>query len=180
MRDLSKDNVTLKYPRFDFSYARRVADGISEEVGMGGSMTVYSASFSVRNEEQDYDLQDIIYSASIDTDNSAYPFYNKIDNNQRIVVGINKFINDDKEVDIPILEIDTRAEQSQMHKLNQLKKNRDQQQVENSLQEIRKTCQSGDNLLPIIIKAAKAYCTLGEIVDAMKLEFGEWQERSVF
>ena len=122
--------------------------------------------------EQGYQQREISKAASI--------YQDKIDNNQRIVVGINKFINDDNEVDIPILEIDIRAEQSQMNKLNQLKKNRDQQQVENSLQEIRKTCQSGDNLLPIIINAAKVYCTLGEIVDAMKLEFGEWQERSVF
>ena len=55
-----KTNVSLKYPRFDFSYARRVADGISEEVGIGGSMTVYSASFDIVNEKQDYDLQDIL------------------------------------------------------------------------------------------------------------------------
>ncbi|MEC7849379.1 MAG: methylmalonyl-CoA mutase family protein [Candidatus Neomarinimicrobiota bacterium] len=122
--------------------------------------------------EQGYQQREISKAASI--------YQDKIDNNKRIVVGVNKFINDEKEIDIPILEIDTRAEQSQLEKLDQLKRNRDQKQVENSLKQIRKTCQTGDNLMPIIINAVKAYCTLGEIVDAMKTEFGEWQESSIF
>ena len=122
--------------------------------------------------EQGYQQREISKSASI--------YQDKIDNNKRVVVGVNKFINDEKEIDIPILEIDTRAEQSQMEKLDQLIKNRDQQQVKNSLKQIIETCQSGDNLMPVIINAAKSYCTLGEIVDAMKTEFGEWQENSVF
>ena len=122
--------------------------------------------------EQGYQQREISKAASI--------YQDKIDNNKRIVVGVNKFINDEKEIDIPILEIDTRAEQSQLEKLDQLKRNRDQKQVENSLKQIRKTCQTGDNLMPIIINAVKVYCTLGEIVDAMKTEFGEWQESSIF
>ena len=122
--------------------------------------------------EQGYQQREISKSASI--------YQDKIDNNKRVVVGVNKFINDEKEIDIPILEIDTLAEQSQMEKLDQLIKNRDRQQVKNSLKQIIETCQSGDNLMPVIINAAKSYCTLGEIVDAMKTEFGEWQENSVF
>ena len=122
--------------------------------------------------EQGYQQREISKSASI--------YQDKIDNNKRVVVGVNKFINDEKEIDIPILEIDTRAEQSQMEKLDQLIKNRDRQQVKNSLKQIIETCQSGDNLMPVIINAAKSYCTLGEIVCAMKTEFGEWQENSVF
>ena len=122
--------------------------------------------------EQGYQQREISKSASI--------YQDKIDNNKRVVVGVNKFINDEKEIDIPILEIDTRAEQSQMEKLDQLIKNRDRRQVKNSLKQIIETCQSGDNLMPVIINAAKSYCTLGEIVDSMKTEFGEWQENSVF
>ena len=52
-----KTHVSLKYPRFDFAYARRVSEGISEEVGVGGSTTVYSASIDVQNGVQDYDIQ---------------------------------------------------------------------------------------------------------------------------
>ena len=52
-----KTHVSLKYPRFDFAYARRVTEGISEEVGVGGSTTVYSASIDVQDGVQDYDIQ---------------------------------------------------------------------------------------------------------------------------
>ena len=53
-------HVSLKYPRFDFAYARRVTDGISEEANVGGSTTIHSASFDIQEDVQDYDLQDII------------------------------------------------------------------------------------------------------------------------
>lgn len=59
-----QDNVSLKFPKFDFAYARRVADGISEEVGMGGSLTVYSSSFDLVLGQQEYDLQSIIGSST--------------------------------------------------------------------------------------------------------------------
>ena len=56
----NKTHISLKYPRFDFSYARRVTDGISEEANVGGSTTVYSASFDLTPGVQDYDLQKVI------------------------------------------------------------------------------------------------------------------------
>ena len=55
-----KTHMSLKFPRFDFSYARRVTEGISEEAGVGGSATVYSASIQLSDGVQDYDLQNII------------------------------------------------------------------------------------------------------------------------
>ena len=56
-------HLGLKYPRFDFAYARRVTDGISEEANVGGSTRVYSASFAIQKDQQDYDLQNIIATA---------------------------------------------------------------------------------------------------------------------
>ena len=122
--------------------------------------------------EQGYQQREISKAASI--------YQHKIDNNKRIVVGVNEFINDQQDIDIPILEIDTRAEQNQIEKLNQLKNNRDPKEAERSLKEIKKACKNGDNLVTLIINSAKAYCTLGEIVETMKAEFGEWQESSFF
>jgi len=61
---LSGSHVGLKYPLFDYAYARRVADGISQEANVGGSATVYSASFDIVNQQQDYDLQKIIMGES--------------------------------------------------------------------------------------------------------------------
>ena len=53
----NKSHVSLLYPRFDFAYARRVSAGISEEVGVGGNTTVYSASIDLTADVQDYDIQ---------------------------------------------------------------------------------------------------------------------------
>jgi hypothetical protein len=61
---LDGGHVGLKYPLFDYAYARRVADGISEEANVGGSTTVHSASFDIKPDEQDYDLQAIIMASS--------------------------------------------------------------------------------------------------------------------
>jgi len=56
--------ANLKYPQFDFSYTRRIADGISEAATVGGNNNVYSASFSVLDGVQDYDLQTVVSSSS--------------------------------------------------------------------------------------------------------------------
>jgi len=61
---LDGSHVGLKYPLFDYAYARRVADGISEEANVGGSTTVYSASFDIKDRTQDYNLQEIIMDSS--------------------------------------------------------------------------------------------------------------------
>lgn len=68
----------LKFPRFQLGYATHIARGASVHVGIGASQTLYSASFTPVQDQQDYDLQDIIYSASIDSDNVNFPYYNKV------------------------------------------------------------------------------------------------------
>tara|TARA_Y100001973_G_C5203602_1_gene339712 strand:- start:2927 stop:4219 length:1293 start_codon:yes stop_codon:yes gene_type:complete len=73
---------SLKYPKFEFSYSRRIMDGISAEAQVGGLENEYSASFTTTVGEQDYDLQSIIESASLDASNA---FSNKV-NNKRIKI----------------------------------------------------------------------------------------------
>tara|TARA_B100000287_G_scaffold111836_1_gene104220 strand:- start:337 stop:1617 length:1281 start_codon:yes stop_codon:yes gene_type:complete len=65
------ENVNLKYPRFSFSYAKRVASSLSEEAGVGGNKTFYSASIERVAKQQDYDLQKLIYTASVDNSDPA-------------------------------------------------------------------------------------------------------------
>jgi hypothetical protein len=57
-------NINLKLPRYEFRYAKRVADGVAGEAGVGGTLTEYSASFKTQNSTQDYDLQSIISSSA--------------------------------------------------------------------------------------------------------------------
>ena len=69
--NIRPSGVNLKYPRFEFAYARRVADGLSEEAGVGGTVPVYSASFATVKRQQEYDLQKLIITASVDNSDAA-------------------------------------------------------------------------------------------------------------
>jgi hypothetical protein len=64
-------NLTTKYPKFDFAYARRVTEGVSEEANLGGSETVYSASIAVSSDIQDYDLQELLAGSGADYETLA-------------------------------------------------------------------------------------------------------------
>lgn len=68
----------LKYPKFTFNYSRRIGEGFSSEANAGGYKTLYSASFDLVQNQQDYDLQSII-SSSAATDTSV-DFYDKVGN----------------------------------------------------------------------------------------------------
>jgi len=79
---LSGSNIALKFPKFDFAYARRVADGISTEANVGGYNTIFSASFNRVASQSDYDLQQIVSSSANDTDSDFYGLVG----NKRIVI----------------------------------------------------------------------------------------------
>jgi hypothetical protein len=74
---LGGTHVQLKFPSFNFAYAKRVADGISEEANIGGNITVYSASLDVVNNQQDYDLQTIV---------AALPEHSASVGNKKVVI----------------------------------------------------------------------------------------------
>ena len=111
---------------------------------------------------------------------SAKSYQKRVDEKQVFIVGVNQFDKDDKNIDIPILEIGPEVEQIQVKAINELKNTRNETAVQQALYKIRETCANGGNIMPPIIEAAKVYVTLGEIVTAMKAEFGEWQEAAVF
>jgi hypothetical protein len=76
---LSGSEVGLKFPKFDFQYAKRIGNAVSTEAGLGGTTPIYSASFDVNANQQDYDLQQIISNTS--TTDTASPFYQKLGTN---------------------------------------------------------------------------------------------------
>ena len=111
---------------------------------------------------------------------SAKSYQKLVDQKQLFIVGVNQFGKDDENIDIPILEIGPEVEQIQVKAVNELKNTRNETAVQQALYKIRETCANGGNIMPPIIEASKVYVTLGEIVTAMKAEFGEWQEAAVF
>ena len=111
--------------------------------------------------------------------NSSSDYNNQLESSNRYVVGMNKFVKENEEIDIPILKISKKVEEEQINKLKKIKKKRDESVVNDKLLKIKKASQTKENLVPQIIEAALDYATLGEIGEAMKSEFGEWQEKSV-
>lgn len=122
--------------------------------------------------EKGYFQREIAYAAS--------EYQQKIDDKELIHVGVNDFIKEDEEIEIPLLEIGDEAENVQMESLTKLRKERDENMVQKALSRIQEACANSDNIMPPIIEASKALATMGEIVIAMKAEFGEWQEAAVF
>lgn len=122
--------------------------------------------------EKGYFQREIAYAAS--------EYQQKIDDKELIHVGVNDFIKEDEEIEIPLLEIGDEAENIQIGSLTKLRKERDENMVQKALSRIQEACANSDNIMPPIIEASKALATMGEIVVAMKAEFGEWQEAAVF
>jgi hypothetical protein len=86
---LSGTQVSLKYPKFTFSYSQRVSEGFSTQAGLGGNTRIYSASFRATASVSDYDLQSILNSASVNNvdvaTSDAVPYSGLIDGKKIII-----------------------------------------------------------------------------------------------
>jgi methylmalonyl-CoA mutase N-terminal domain/subunit len=105
---------------------------------------------------------------------SAFGYHERYRIAQDIVVGVNKFVEDDPEVP-DILRVDPDSERQQVERLKAFKADRDQELIERRLEEIRTAARGTDNLLPVLREALKDRCTLGEVSAAMRDVFGEYQ-----
>ena len=105
---------------------------------------------------------------------SAYDYQRNIENNSKIIVGVNKF-QTDKEEKIPGFKIDDSIQKMQSDKLDALKAKRNNTVVADCLVRLQSTCKSTENLMPIVLECVEHYCTLGEIADVLRNEFGEYR-----
>jgi methylmalonyl-CoA mutase N-terminal domain/subunit len=110
-------------------------------------------------------------------DESAWGYSERYRTGQDIVVGVNKFEEDEVEIE-DILRVDPAAERDQLERLAAFKGRRDSQLVEQRLNELRAACETDVNLLPVIRQALKDECSLGEVCGAMKDVFGAYQPLS--
>lgn len=105
---------------------------------------------------------------------SAYQYQLAIEDGEKIIVGVNKY-QVSEEAPIDILRIDDSIRKIQVDKITKLKAARDNEQVKINLKKVEEAANSGQNLMPFIINAVESYATLGEIADAMRTVFGEYQ-----
>ncbi|MGE5364111.1 MAG: methylmalonyl-CoA mutase [Bacteroidota bacterium] len=111
---------------------------------------------------------------------AAYRYQLELERKDKIIVGVNEFTEDDESIDIPILEIPETVEQEQRKSITELKKHRSSAGVEESLREISEAARNGNNIMPVLIKAALNNVTLGEMVLELKKTYGEYVESVVF
>jgi methylmalonyl-CoA mutase, N-terminal domain len=106
---------------------------------------------------------------------SAWSYDQRYETGQDIVVGVNKYVTDTTD-DVEILRVDPKSEQEQVDRLKAFKDNRDQDELNKKLEELRETARATGNLLHPIRAALKANATIGEVCGVMRDEFGEYQE----
>lgn len=111
---------------------------------------------------------------------AAYRYQLEVDRKEKVVVGVNEFVDQDEKIEIPILTISPDVEKRQVERLAALKAGRSNADVENCLKEIREAAESGSNLMPVFVKAAHHYVTLGEMVQELREVFGIYEENAVF
>ncbi len=108
---------------------------------------------------------------------SAYEFEKALNSGDRAVVGVNKYVVEDEGA-LDILRIGAEVEAAQRDKLSRLRGDRDQGQVDASLAALREGAAGDANLMELIVEAARARATLGEIVTALKDIFGGYREQA--
>jgi methylmalonyl-CoA mutase N-terminal domain/subunit len=109
---------------------------------------------------------------------AAYNFEKEVESGKRIIVGVNKFKEeDDKEPEL--LKIDMNVQVEQIKFLNKIRKERDQLKVDKTLNSLEKAAVTDENLIPYILEAVKAYSSVGEICNTMRKVFGEYKETVV-
>jgi len=109
---------------------------------------------------------------------SAYRYQREIDTKERVIVGVNDYVMDEP-LGIPILEMDPEGERRECQRLARLRSERDSDRADRSLAALRDACGGKENLMPHILEAVNAYCTLGEICGVMRQVFGEYTEPSI-
>jgi methylmalonyl-CoA mutase N-terminal domain/subunit len=111
---------------------------------------------------------------------SAYEYQRALERGERIVVGVNRFFEEGESLEIPLLRIGKDAEREQRRRLKRLRAGRDGSAAKAGLEGVRRAARGGRNLMPPLVAAVRARCTLGEIVDALKGEFGVHEETPEF
>jgi methylmalonyl-CoA mutase N-terminal domain/subunit len=105
---------------------------------------------------------------------SAYQYQKNIEDETKIIVGVNKFTNE-KEEKIPGFKIDNSIQIMQTEKLSALRAKRDNSMVVASLEKLKHACAGSENIMPIVLESVENLCTLGEIADVLREVYGEYK-----
>jgi methylmalonyl-CoA mutase N-terminal domain/subunit len=111
---------------------------------------------------------------------ASYRYQRSLETKDRVVVGVNAFEREETQDDLNLLKIGRDIELGQAREVQAVRSSRDARAVEEALAALKRACRSGDNVMPYLIDACRAFTTEGEIVDAMADVFGRYVERAAF
>jgi methylmalonyl-CoA mutase N-terminal domain/subunit len=106
---------------------------------------------------------------------ASYRFQQAVETRDKIIVGVNDFVQDD-ETRIPILYIDETTGDRQLARLQELRKTRDNGAVRRSLEVLKETARGTGNTMYPLMDCVRAYATVGEMCDALREVWGEYEE----
>jgi methylmalonyl-CoA mutase N-terminal domain/subunit len=147
-------------------FVERLTDQM-EEAAMAYIQKIDEMGGIVRAIEEGYPQREIA--------NAAYQFQKQVDSGQRAIVGVNKYVTDDKET-IPTLKIEHEVEKRQIAHVSGLKKKRDQAAAKQAIAAIEKAASGDENLMPVVIEAVKRGVTVGEMSDVFRRVWGEHRD----
>lgn len=157
---------------------------------LGGSYFIESLTNDIENRANEIFKQIDSYGGVIDAieegyfqkeiSDSAYKYQKQLEKKEKLIVGVNEFVEENEKVDIPILTVSPEVEKQQLIRLAELKQSRDNEKVKECLRELSEAAADGKNLMPVLLKSAHNYVTLGESVMELRKIFGSYEERVVF
>jgi methylmalonyl-CoA mutase N-terminal domain/subunit len=106
---------------------------------------------------------------------SAYRFQQSVERKEKVIVGVNGHV-EESEPTVPTLYIDESAAERQIARLARLRRDRDSAAVARALEALERGASQGANTMPLLIEAVRAYATLGEMCDALRDVWGEYEE----
>ena len=111
----------------------------------------------------------------------AFRVQHAIASGERAIVGVNTFETDEEPPEVEGYEMDEKGRLRQLERLAEVKRSRSAADVRATLETLGQAAGRDDvNLMPLLVDCAKAYCTVGEMVDVLKDQWGEFQQPAVF
>ena len=175
--------------------ALRTQQIIAQETGVANTVDPVAGSYAIEKLTNEIESGAQIYISKIDAlggmlraieagypqmeiQKSAYEYQQAVERGEQVVVGVNRFQTEGDQ-SIPTLRLDPKIERSQIARLNSLRARRDSAKSQAALEEVERRARGTENLMPAILAAVEAYSTVGEISDALRRAFGEYQESVV-
>jgi methylmalonyl-CoA mutase N-terminal domain/subunit len=175
--------------------ALRTQQIIAHETGVANTIDPVAGSYAIEHLTNEIESGAMAYIEKIDSlggmlpaiesgfvqteiQKAAYEYQRAVETKEQVVVGVNDFVAEEERA-IPTLRIDPHIEREQVERVQALRARRDANKIKMAIAELERRASAKENLLPAILAAVEAYGTVGEISDALRRVFGEYEESVV-